>query len=99
MKVYTTRRFEKDYASLPPSVQNAVDKKLRIFIADRAHPSLRIKKMEGTQEIWEMRVSKNYRITFQFTDDLSEGLALMIFLKRLEDFYETLNQAPGLVWL
>jgi len=69
MNIYTTRRFEKDYSSLPPSVQNKVDKKLKIFVDDISHPSLRIKKMEGTQEIWEMRVSRNYRITFQFTND------------------------------
>lgn len=69
MKVFTTRRFEKDYASLPQSIQNTVDKKLKIFVDDQYHPSLRVKKIEGTQGIWEMRVSRNYRITFQFIND------------------------------
>lgn len=69
MKVRTTRRFDKDYAALQEKLKKAVDEKLALFISNPRHPSLRAKKMEGTNSIWEMRVSASYRITFQIIDD------------------------------
>ena len=41
--------------------------------ADSRHPGLQVKKMEGVDDIWEIRVTDNYRITFQFV----EGGALL----------------------
>ena len=32
---------------------------------DPHYPSLRVKRMEGAGDIWEMSVTKSYRITFQ----------------------------------
>lgn len=63
------RRFEKDYDALPSDVKESVDEKLRMFVSNQRHPSLRVKKMEGAQDIWEMRVTDNYRITFQMSKD------------------------------
>jgi mRNA interferase RelE/StbE len=70
MKFQTTRRFDKDYADLPDEVKSTVSSKLRLFISNSRHPSLRIRKMEGTKKIWEMRVTSNYRITFQSVSDV-----------------------------
>ena len=70
MKFQTTRRFDKDYADLPDEVKSTVSSKLSLFISNSRHPSLRIKKMEGTKKIWEMRVTSNYRITFQSVSDV-----------------------------
>jgi hypothetical protein len=33
--------------------------------ADPHHPSIQVKKMRGTRNIWEGRVSLSYRFTFQ----------------------------------
>ncbi len=68
MNFYTTRRFEKDYASLPSEVRKTVDSKLRGFVSNQLHPSLRVKKMEGVQDVLEMRGNISYRITFQYTE-------------------------------
>jgi mRNA-degrading endonuclease RelE of RelBE toxin-antitoxin system len=67
--IQTTRRFDKDYAALPEEARDAVDSKLALFLSNSRHPSLRIKKMEGTKDIWEMRITINYRITFQVIED------------------------------
>lgn len=69
MKVRTARRFDKDYAALTEKVKKAVDEKLALFISNPKHPSLKAKKMEGTNSIWEMRVSAGYRITFHISGD------------------------------
>jgi mRNA interferase RelE/StbE len=34
------------------------------------HPSLRIKKMEGHPSVWEARITKVYRMTFQIDGDV-----------------------------
>jgi len=39
--------------------------KLALYEKDPRHPSLRVKKMEGAKHVWEMSVTRNYRITFQ----------------------------------
>lgn len=65
MILKTARRFDKDYKSLPDAIKDMVDTKLGLFMSNHRHPSLRVKKMEGTETIWEMRVTSNYRITFK----------------------------------
>lgn len=33
------------------------------------HPSLQVKKIEGTKGVWEARASKSIRLSFEFRDD------------------------------
>ena len=73
MVLLRTERFKKDFRRLPAEIRDRVDRVLRLFLSNPRHPSLHVKKMEGAPEIWELRVSDNYRITFQF---VSEGVIL-----------------------
>ena len=68
MEVRFTRSFETDYHELPKTIQTAVDRKLLLLLKDFRHPSLRAKKMEGYQNVWEARVSKGYRFTFSIIE-------------------------------
>lgn len=61
----TTRTFDKSFAALPPNIQERALEKLALYENKARHPSLRVKKLEGTTDIWEMSVSSSYRITFQ----------------------------------
>jgi hypothetical protein len=65
MQFLRTERFNKDFQHLPVDIQGRTAKVLGLFLANRRHPSLHVKKMEGAPEIWELRVSDNDRITFQ----------------------------------
>ncbi len=65
MKIQTTRPFDRDYASLPEDIKQRVDKQISQLMRDPRHPSLRLKKMRGTADIWEVRVSRGYRVTLQ----------------------------------
>ena len=69
MKTLTSKPFDKDYQSLPEKIQNLTNGKLRLLLQNPHHPSLRIKKMEDPREIWEGRITKNYRFTFQIKGD------------------------------
>ena len=71
-KVATYRfsnRFKKEYAGLPKEVQEAFDKKFRLLLNNPHHPSLRVKKIKGTENRWEGSVTMNYRFTFQIFND------------------------------
>lgn len=62
--VKSTGPFERDLAVLPLTIQKRVEKALLLFTTNPHHPSLRAKKMRGFENIWEGRVSGDYRFTF-----------------------------------
>jgi len=61
----TTNSYDKSHASLPRTIQQRALEKLSLYENDPRHPSLKVKKMEGLKDIWELSVTKSYRITFQ----------------------------------
>ncbi|MBM3248762.1 MAG: hypothetical protein FJZ10_05045 [Candidatus Omnitrophica bacterium] len=65
MNFILTTRFEKAYKSLPEEIKTKVKDALRTLADNFKHPSLHVKKIQGTKDIWEARVSSDYRITFQ----------------------------------
>ena len=69
MEVRFAQSFEADYRNLPKIIQTAVDRKLFLLLKNFRHPSLRAKKMEGYRNIWEVRVSKGYRFTFNIVEN------------------------------
>jgi mRNA-degrading endonuclease RelE of RelBE toxin-antitoxin system len=68
-----TERFATAYRSLSANVQRKVDKALRLLAADPRHPSLRLKKIEGADRIWEARVDRSHRLTLE----IAEGCCLL----------------------
>tara|TARA_Y100000294_G_C8440660_1_gene290585 strand:- start:26 stop:283 length:258 start_codon:yes stop_codon:yes gene_type:complete len=57
--------FKKAFKKLPPEIQKQFDKKLKLFVKNPRHPSLKVKKMEDPRNIWEGRITYSYRFTFQ----------------------------------
>lgn len=69
MKIQTTRLFDEDYNVLPQSIQDRADKQFSLLLNNPRHPSLRLKKIKGHPSIWEGRVTKRYRFTFQIVGE------------------------------
>lgn len=69
MKLFFTEPFKKDYEDLPTRARSALDKALKFLIDNPNHPSLRAKKLPGT-DIWYARITSYYRFTFQFVGEL-----------------------------
>jgi len=63
-----SKRFKKEYNALSKEIQKAFDKKLTLFLDDTTHPSLRVKRIQGTKYRWEGSVTKKYRFTSEFTE-------------------------------
>lgn len=66
-----TATFKKLYKKLPREVQQRIDKTLFFLEQNPGHPSLHFKKIEGTEDIYEWRVSDNYRGTLKKIDGLA----------------------------
>lgn len=69
-RVVFTKRFQKDYKSLPGEIQNTIDRQIkRLAKGDFSYPSLRAKKMEGEAKVWEASITMNYRMVFYLEED------------------------------
>lgn len=69
MNYLETSRFRRAYKSLPEDARLRVKDTLRKLTANPRYPSLQVKKIKGTKDIWEARVSLDYRLTFQIIKD------------------------------
>ena len=69
MRLFYTERFQRAYADLDDAQVELVKKALRWLTANPRHPSLRVKKMQGTSEIWEARASRSLRLTVELCGD------------------------------
>jgi mRNA interferase RelE/StbE len=68
-----SRRLKKEYGNLPKEIQNAFDEKPSLFLKKTPHPSLRVKRIQGTKIRWKGSITMKYRFTFEF---LESGLYL-----------------------
>lgn len=62
--------FLKDYKGLPKHIQQQVDRALTLLAQNPHHPSLHTKRIIGTRDVWEVRVTLAYRLTFNWELDL-----------------------------
>ncbi|MBI3997160.1 MAG: hypothetical protein HY352_05825 [Candidatus Omnitrophica bacterium] len=69
MKILAYERFRKAYQELPGHIQRKVDRQLKQLVANPRHPSLQVKKIQGTRAIWESRVDLQYRLTFELVGE------------------------------
>ena len=65
MEIQATETFVRLYRKLPDEIKERVKKNLELLQSNPQHPSLGHKKMAGQKDIFELRVSGNYRITYQ----------------------------------
>ena len=64
-----SKQFKKEYNKLPKEIQKAFDEKLPLFLKKMSHPSLRVKRIQGTKSRWEGSITMKYRFTFEFLEN------------------------------
>ena len=65
MHIEATETFIKLYKRLPVEIKERAKKTLELLELTPSHPSLGHKKMAGQKDVFELRVTQNYRITYQ----------------------------------
>lgn len=84
MKLHRLPRFDRDYKKLPAGIKNKLHRQLKIISENLRHPGLHVKKIKGKTDVWEARVDKFYRFSFEIGDDI-------IYLRRVGPHDKTLN--------
>jgi len=64
-KIKLAKRFIRAYAKLDSEGRKRVDKALRLLAEDPRHPSLRTKPVRGAPGIYEARVDRATRMTYE----------------------------------
>ena len=64
-----TDRAEDDYTRLSPKLKAQTDKQLDFLAKDLRHPSLRAKKYDESRDLWQARISRDYRVYFLIEGD------------------------------
>lgn len=67
--IYFTEEFKNSYKDLTKTEQKKVDEKLKLFDQNPHHPSLRTKKIQSLEFIWEASVSMKIRFTWSYYMD------------------------------
>lgn len=70
MKFQRSERFKRIYKKLDPEQRNAIKRALSLMSDNINHPSLRVKRIQGTKAIWEASATMDLRITFNWENDL-----------------------------
>lgn len=65
MRLTRSDSFKRSYKKLSRSIQQKTDRILIFLSKDLMHPSIRAKKIQGARDIWEGRIDKFHRFTFQ----------------------------------
>lgn len=71
-------RFDRDLARLTPEQQRRFRAGVAGFVADLAHgegfrPGLRVKRVQGTERVWEMTFAPNGRATWEYGTEVQSG--------------------------
>lgn len=64
-----SERFKKNFKKLNAADRKTAKEKLKLFIDDPFHPSLRTKKIQGTYEMWESSINMDVRMTWRWGED------------------------------
>jgi mRNA interferase RelE/StbE len=85
VRIARTESFKKSWKLLTEEQKVLARKSIENLIADIRYPALRVKKIKGTGNIWEARVNRSLRMTFQIDGDT-------IILRKIGQHDETLRQ-------
>jgi addiction module RelE/StbE family toxin len=69
-KLKFTKAFEKNLKKLSLKEQKAVAQKLELLIKNPFYPSLRTKKVQGIENVFEMSVNMNIRILWKYENNV-----------------------------
>lgn len=74
IKFARTEPFKRDFQKLPETIKRRTEAALKLLLSNPHHPSLRVKKVRGDiikgyDNIFEARITKDYRFFFLIETD------------------------------
>ena len=68
-KITYTKRFAKNLKKLAAAEKAQLKKKLEILMLDPLYPSLRTKRIQGTETLFEFSVNMDVRVIWEYDGD------------------------------
>lgn len=68
-RITYTPRFEKNFKKLSDKERAQFKKELKIFVENPFHPSLRTKRIQGTEDLFEFSVNMDIRVIWYYEND------------------------------
>ena len=69
-KLIPEKHFIKSYKKLTKQLQRQIDDKLLRLAENPNHPSLRTKRIQGTERLYESSVNMDVRLIWHYEDDI-----------------------------
>ena len=69
MRTEFTPRAARDYKHLSSELQTLIDKQMSLLRQNIRHPSIRAKKYDEGNDIWQGRINRDYRFYFYISGD------------------------------
>ena len=69
LQITYTDRFKRHYKSLSDQEKRQFQAKLRLFAENPLHPSLRTKRIQGTEDLFEFSVNMDIRVIWFYEGD------------------------------
>lgn len=86
-KFRATRKFDRQFKALDEKTARQAAKAIEFFIQDPTHPSLRLKKIQGTDACYEIRVNISIRIVVEIVNQNRDQVSTFYVIgKHEEDF-------------
>jgi mRNA-degrading endonuclease RelE of RelBE toxin-antitoxin system len=69
MQLHYSERFLRSYENAPRTIQRAFDRRIALLVQNLRHPSLRAKKYDEANDIWQARINGGWRLYFTIQGD------------------------------
>jgi len=76
-KLAPTNQFKKMLKAQPQSLEKQLKKTLHLLQENPAHPSLRSKKYQSIEGVWESSVNMKYRILWEYGVEQPDVIVLL----------------------
>lgn len=70
MRLARTKHFLRSYNKAPKRIQDTFDKQAALLLEDLHHPSLRAKKYDEGCDLWQARVTLDWRFYFTIEENI-----------------------------
>ncbi len=70
MRLVYSQHFIRSLKKAPSEIQRAFGKQAGFLLQNLGHPSLRSKKYDESQDLWQARVTGDWRFYFTIRDDM-----------------------------
>ena len=81
MKFVFSKRAFTDYENLTGDLRKTVHKQLNFLIKNLRYPSLHAKKFDESKDIWQARITKDWRFYFQIRGNVYYIITIIKDLK------------------